>query len=66
MVEANLMMLSILKYSLLPMEQLQGGRIILFGSIASFGPEEGACGHSATNGAQRIGGVGAEGTEEGI
>lgn len=54
MVEANLMSaFTILKYSLLPMKQLQGGRIILFGSIASFGPEEGACGYSATKMALR-------------
>jgi NAD(P)-dependent dehydrogenase (short-subunit alcohol dehydrogenase family) len=54
MVEANLTSaFMILKYSLLPMKRLSGGRIILFGSITSFRPEEGACGYTATKMALR-------------
>jgi NAD(P)-dependent dehydrogenase (short-subunit alcohol dehydrogenase family) len=54
MVDGNLMSaFMILKYSLLPMKQLGGGRIVLVGSIASFAPEEGACGYSATKMALR-------------
>lgn len=54
MVEANLMSpFMILKYSALPLKQLNGGRIIMFGSITSMRAEEGACGYSATKMALR-------------
>jgi NAD(P)-dependent dehydrogenase (short-subunit alcohol dehydrogenase family) len=54
MLEANLISpFMILKYSALPLKQLHGGRIIMFGSIASMRAEEGACGYSATKMALR-------------
>ena len=54
MIEANLVSpFMILKYSLLPMKQLDGGRIIMFGSITSFQPQQGACGYAATKMALR-------------
>jgi short-subunit dehydrogenase len=54
MVEANLVSpFMILKNSLLPLKQLNGGRVIMFGSITSYRPEEGASGYSATKMALR-------------
>jgi NAD(P)-dependent dehydrogenase (short-subunit alcohol dehydrogenase family) len=54
MIEANLVSpFMILKSSLLPMKQLDGGRIIMFGSITSFQPQQGACGYAATKMALR-------------
>jgi short-subunit dehydrogenase len=54
MIGANLMSpFMILKYSLLPLKQLKGGEIIMFGSITSFQPEQGACGYTATKMALR-------------
>ena len=44
MVEANLISpFMILKNSVLPLKQLGGGRVIMFGSITSLRAEEGAC-----------------------
>lgn len=49
MIEANLVSpFMILKHSLLPLKQLNGGRIIIFGSITSVKAEEGAAGYTAT------------------
>ncbi|MHB0995931.1 MAG: SDR family NAD(P)-dependent oxidoreductase [Elusimicrobiales bacterium] len=49
MVEANLVSpFMILKHSLLPLKQLNGGRVIIFGSITSIKAEEGASGYTAT------------------
>lgn len=54
MVEANLVSpFMILKHSLLPLKQLNGGRVIVFGSITSFKAEEGASGYTATKMAVR-------------
>lgn len=54
MVEANLISpFMILKHSALPLKRLEGGRIIMFGSITSMRAEEGASGYSATKTALR-------------
>jgi short-subunit dehydrogenase len=54
MVESNLVApFMILKHTLLPMKQLNGGRVIMFGSITSFRTAEGASGYSATKMALR-------------
>lgn len=49
MIAANLVSpFLILKHSALSLKQLGGGRIVLFGSIVSIQPEQGASGYSAT------------------
>lgn len=49
MVDANLISpFMILKYSALPLKQIDGGRVIMFGSITSIRIDQGACGYSAT------------------
>jgi short-subunit dehydrogenase len=49
MVMSNLVVPSmIMKYSMVPMKKLKGGRIIMFGSIVSFRPFEGASGYVGT------------------
>ncbi len=54
MVEANLVSpYMILKHSILPLKRLDGGRVIMFGSITSIHAEEGASGYSATKMALR-------------
>jgi short-subunit dehydrogenase len=54
MVSANLLSpFLILKHSFLPIKELGGGRVIMFGSIASVKADEGAVGYSATKMALR-------------
>jgi short-subunit dehydrogenase len=49
MVNSNLIVPTlIIKYSLVPLKKLQGGRIIVFGSIVAVKPSDGASGYTAS------------------
>jgi short-subunit dehydrogenase len=49
MINSNLLVPSlIIKHSIVPLKRLQGGRIIVFGSIVAFKPSDGASGYVGT------------------